>query len=299
MYTLICMKNKSLIIYAFSFLVVLYSCSSPKITKKDFVGLWKSGNYSSLLLNSDSTFILNNLPHTYFFKNFNNVNNIIIYGKWDFYTYNDNTHTISLTYDSRIGSDYYNLHLVKKYEFFGNLLIDLVGDGVEDFVYTVVSYKRNKQKSKVEEYSKMTYACTNGKLYGRLRSNVFEYSVNGNNYRKHIKIKYLFEEGEYFSLKYLESNPEKSFLLITKPIILDINKYQESRAKIESIEKYFDMYIVNLSYKFKDVNYSRNVYLKDIKKIENTKICNVIINIMNPKIAYIDGVYSILTNKYN
>lgn len=292
------MKKKSLIIYAFSLLVVLYSCSSPKITKEDFVGLWDSDNYSSLLLNSDSTFILNNLPHTYFFDKFNGVNNITVYGKWRFYTYNDNTHTISLTYDSRIDSDHYNLHLVKKYEFFGNLLIILYGDRY-DFDYIMALYNRNKQNSKIEEYTKTTYACTNGKLYGRLSSNVFEYSVNGKNYRKHIKIKYLFEEEECFSLKYLESNPEKSFLLITKPIVLDINKYQESRAKIESIEKYFDMYIVNLSYKFKDVNYSRNVYLKDIKKIEKINICDVIINIMNPRIAYIDGEYSILTNKYN
>jgi len=293
------MKKKSLIIYAFSLLVVLYSCSSPKITKKDFVGLWESGNYSSLLLNSDSTFILNNLPHTYLFDKFNGVNNITVYGKWDFYTYTDNTHTICLNYYFKKFKIHYQIYLEREYDFFGNLLINLKENGVEDFAYTVVSYKRNKQKSKIEEYSKTTYAFTNGKLYGRLSSNVFEYSVNGNNYRKHIKIKYLFEEGECFSLKYLESNPEKSFLSITKPIVLDINKYQESRAEIESIEKYFDMYIVNLSYKFKDVNYSRNVYLKDIKKIENTKICNVIINIMNPKIAYIDGVYSILTNKYN
>ena len=77
--------KKDIMKFASMLLVLLLSScmyKSPlKINRSNLIGFWKLEEYCDITLNSDSTFMMNNVPRYFWNKDFNSARNITIYGR--------------------------------------------------------------------------------------------------------------------------------------------------------------------------------------------------------------------------
>ncbi|CAL2089629.1 hypothetical protein [Tenacibaculum sp. 190524A02b] len=156
-------------------------------------------------------------------------------------------------------------------------------------------YYKNSFEKETKNILKSNFGVTEarviGKTLSKINGNEFEFYVGKKKYTYPNNNPLILYNNEYYKVKYSRDNPKICEIILTEPIIKDINDYTINIGKITNTESYTPNKI-EFTYNYLGENYSRRIYVNDCSKYKTDKKYEIIINKKVPKIAYLKNMFN-------
>ncbi|CAM1355793.1 hypothetical protein [Tenacibaculum halocynthiae] len=155
-------------------------------------------------------------------------------------------------------------------------------------------YKNSLEKEK-KDLLKSNFGITKARIIGKtlskINGNKFEYYVNKKKHTYSNSNSLILYSNEHYKVKYSKDNPKICEIILTTPIIKDINDYEEHTARVTKKEPYIPNKI-EFKYNYLGKKYNRSIYINNCSKYKIDKEYEIIINKENPKIAYLKNMFN-------
>lgn len=159
------------------------------------------------------------------------------------------------------------------------------------FIYSFFIKKNRKELlSKQTEITQCRIIKTN--TYKSI-TNTVEYKVSNKTYSYESLSGRVFELGEIYNLKYSILEPNISEVIYTQPIINKLEDYREDVGVIISLYSNSKVNIIKYQYSFNEIEYERDLYVKDASRFKENEKYKILVNIKNPKISYLKRIVKI------
>jgi len=119
------------------------------------------------------------------------------------------------------------------------------------------------------------------------RTITVEYIVNGNKYKYEVSEATNLYIGEFYKIKYSNSNPDFAQVDFNKPIIFNKLNYKKKIAKITKTYENSRVSHITFLYKYKNKEYERMINMESISGFQKDGNIEILVNAKNPRISYL------------
>ena len=120
------------------------------------------------------------------------------------------------------------------------------------------------------------------------RTITVEYVVNGKTYEYEASESTLLYPGEFYKIKYSNSNPDFAQVNFSEPIIFDYSNYEKKIAQITKTYENSKFSHISFSYDYNNKKYERMINLENINGFQKGEKIEILVNKKKPEISYLN-----------